>query len=613
MNLGDGLKRSLSQTLDMRFDEAGQRLYELLHSLDQWVFDEGYDQEGFDDLDMRAYVADFETTTVPDDCRVWAWATSEVGDDANVEYGNLIDTFVGWCSTHAPCQLYFHNLGFDGTFLMDWLERNGWSWVPDKDRVTDRSFTTLISDMSSIYEIMLYFTPVFKVRIWDSLKIIPLSVASMARSYGLEMLKGDLDHEAYREPGHELTGEELVYIEHDVRIVAKVLELFKQQGLTRMTAGSNALSDYRRSIGGRKGFDKVYPQLKEEEDAFIRKAYRGGFTYVAPRFANKRLGAGIVLDVNSLYPSVMHDRPLPTGRPQWFDGDPHSRGDGRVEDRPLWVALVTCRFRLKVDHIPCIQLKNNGRFKPTEYLEDSDGEVTFATTSVDWDLITHQYDVSRVRWFGGYDFKASEWQFREYVDRWTEVKVRATREGNMGLRAIAKIMLNSLYGKFAAKIRGVSRYPALDDDGVLRYHDLPEEARRGVYLPVAVFVTAWARYKTITSAQSVYERFVYADTDSLHLIGTDVPGGLDVDPVRLGAWKHESTFDEAKFIRAKTYVEHEVGADRLTVHVAGMPSRCHRHVTLDNFDLGASYDGKLYQRRVPGGIVLVEGPMEIRG
>lgn len=608
-----GSRRSLSRTSATSFNEDCQHLYEFLHSTDYGHYDEGFEQEGLEELEMLSYVADFETTTDPDDCRVWAWATSEVGNDANVEYGNLIDTFVGWCSTHAPCQLYFHNLGFDGTFLMDWLERNGWSWVPDKDRVTDRTFTTLISDMSSIYEITLYFTPVFKVRIWDSLKIIPLSVASMAKSYGLEMLKGDLDYEAYREPGHELTDEELVYIEHDVRIVAQVLDLFKSQGLTRMTAGSNALADYRRSIGGRKGFDKVYPQLKEEEDAFIRKAYRGGFTYVAPCFANERLGSGIVLDVNSLYPSVMHDRPLPSGRPQWFDGDPDSRDDGRVEDRPLWVALVTCRFTLRPDHIPCIQLKNNGRFKPTEYLGDSDGEVTFATTSVDWDLITQQYDVRRVRWFGGYDFKASAWQFREYVDRWTEVKVRASREGNMGLRAIAKLMLNSLYGKFAAKIRGVSRYPALDEDGVLRYHDLPEEARRGVYLPVGVFVTAWARHKTITSAQSVYDRFVYADTDSLHLLGTDVPEGLDVDPVRLGAWKHESTFDEAKFIRAKTYVEHEVGADRLTVHVAGMPSRCHRHVTLDNFDLGASYDGKLYQRRVPGGIVLVEGPMEIRG
>ena len=571
------------------------------------------DLEEFQELPMRGYVADFETTTDPEDCRVWAWAICEVDEDSNVEYGNTIETFVRWCETHANCQLYFHNLGFDGAFLMDWLEKNGWAWVLDSNHATNRTFTTMISDVSSVYEITLYFTPRFKVRIWDSLKIIPLSVASMAKAYGLEMAKGDLDYETFREVGHELTEEERYYIERDVRIVAQVLRLYEEQGLTRMTAGSNALAYYKRMIGGKKGFEKVYPQLTEEEDAFIRKAYRGGFTYCAPRFQGRRLGSGIVLDVNSLYPSVMHDRPLPIGHPMWFDGDPGEREAWRAEERPLWVALVTCRFRVRPDHIPCIQLKGNGRFVPTEYLTDSKGEVTFATTSVDWDLITHQYEVSMVRWFGGYDFKASEYQFREYVDHWTEIKVQATREGNAGLRSIAKLMLNSLYGKFAAKIRGVSRYPELDEGGVLRYRDLPEEPRRGVYLPVGVFVTAWARYKTITSAQSVYDRFAYADTDSLHLIGTDEPEGLDVDPVRLGAWKHESTFDEAKFIRAKTYVEHEVGADRLTVHVAGMPSRCHCNVTLDNFEVGASYDGKLYQTRVPGGIVLVEGPMEIRG
>ena len=574
---------------------------------------EVFDLEEFQELPMRGYVADFETTTDPEDCRVWAWATCEVDEDSKVEYGNAIETFVGWCESHANCQVYFHNLGFDGAFLMDWLEKNGWAWVPDSNRATDRTFTTMISDVSSVYEITLYFTPRFKVRIWDSLKIIPLSVASMAKAYGLETAKGDLDYESFREVGHELTEEERYYIERDVRIVAQVLRLYKEQGLTRMTAGSNALAYYKRMIGGKKGFEKVYPQLTEEEDAFIRKAYRGGFTYCAPRFQGKRLGAGIVLDVNSLYPSVMHDRPLPTGKPMWFDGDPGEREAWRGVERPLWVALVTCRFRVRPDHIPCIQLKGNGRFVPTEYLTDSKGEVTFATTSVDWDLITKQYEVSMVRWFGGYDFKSSEYQFREYVDHWTEIKVSATREGNAGLRSIAKLMLNSLYGKFAAKIRGVSRYPELDEGGVLRYRDLPEEPRRGVYLPVGVFVTAWARHKTVTSAQSVYDRFAYADTDSLHLIGTDEPEGLDVDPVRLGTWKHESTFDAAKFIRAKTYVEHEVGADHLTVHVAGMPSRCHGNVTLDNFEVGASYGGKLYQTRVPGGIVLVEGPMEIRG
>lgn len=139
------------------------------------------------------------------------------------------------------------------------------------------------------------------------------------------------------------------------------------------------------------------------------------------------------------------------------------------------------------------------------------------------------------------------------------------------MRQIAKLMLNSLYGKFATRTTVYSRRPMLVND-VLRYVDLPPEERDPVYLPAGVFITAWARYKTITTAQSVYDRFIYADTDSVHLIGTDIPDCIDVDAVRLGAWKHESTFYQAKFLRAKCYMEYEEGSDTPTVHVAGMPS-----------------------------------------
>ena len=135
--------------------------------------------------------------------------------------------------------------------------------------------------------------------------------------------------------------------------------------------------------------------------------------------------------------------------------------------------------------------------------------------------------------------------------------------------------------------------------------------REPVYLPVGVFITAHARNKTISSAQACYDRFVYADTDSLHIIGTDYPDGLDIDPFRLGAWKHESTFTRAKFLHAKCYVEEIDG--KITTHVAGMPANIHEQVDFDNFDLGSVYHGKLYQKRVKGGIVLVPGDMQIRG
>ena len=55
-----------------------------------------------------------------------------------------------------------------------------------------------------------------------------------------------------------------------------------------------------------------------------------------------------------------------------------------------------------------------------------------------------------------------------------------------------------------------------------------------------------------------------------------------------------------------------MGKDGLTVHVAGMPRSCHKGVTIENFDFGATYYGKLYTRRVRGGIVLEPDVMQIR-
>ena len=127
---------------------------------------------------------------------------------------------------------------------------------------------------------------------------------------------------------------------------------------------------------------------------------------------------------------------------------------------------------------------------------------------------------------------------------------------------------------------------------------------------MASFITAWARYKTITSAQSVYERFIYADTDSLHLVGTDLPENLEIDPTKLGAWKHESTFTRARFIRQKTYMEEIDG--KINITCAGMPKQCYSHVTWENFREGNSFEGKLMPKRVVGGIVLTETDFTIK-
>lgn len=559
-----------------------------------------------DSMTRASYVADFETTTELDDCRVWAFGVSKIGDEYTFEWGHTVEEFIEWCEQHAQSNVYFHHLEFDGAFIMDWLERNGWTWVETRQDATEMSYTTVISDSNQVYCIELFFTELFRVKIYNSLKIIPLSVENIAKSYDLPIRKGSIDYELPRPAGYEPTQEELAYVQNDTEIVARALKIFLDQGLNKMTAGSNALSNFRKGIGNKYKFRRIYPLLDKEQDTFLRRAYRGGFTYVSPDWAGKVVGNGCVYDVNSMYPSVMRNEMMPYGSPTWFQGTPPD-----IPALPLWVAQVTCAFKLKEGHIPCIQLKGNMRFGQTEYIVDSHGQTTITVTNVDWALMQKQYHVYNVRWEGGYLFKAANFRFRRYIDEWIGVKNQATIDGNAGLRNIAKLMLNSLYGKFATRMEMVCRRPMIIND-VLRYVDLPPEEREPVYLPVGIYTTSYARARMVRAAQANYDRFLYADTDSLHLLGSDVPAAIKVDDVELGAWKHESDFYQAKYLRQKCYIEYEVGKDEPTVRVAGMPKAVHDQVTLDNFNLGATYTGKLYTHRVSGGIVLKADTMTLK-
>lgn len=127
-----------------------------------------------------------------------------------------------------------------------------------------------------------------------------------------------------------------------------------------------------------------------------------------------------------------------------------------------------------------------------------------------------------------------------------------------------------------------------------------------MYTPVAVFVTSYGRAYTIRFAQACCDRFVYSDTDSVKILGQDPPPGAHVDDYALGAWAKDATYIRFKTLGAKTYIGEELGHDSLTIHCSGLPESCYPYVTFDNFEVGASYFGKLYQKRVHGGIIFHE-------
>lgn len=576
------------------------------------------------------YVADFETTTTPDNSKVWAYAICEVGNTDNIIYGTNIDDFMEWCRTQKEnVKVFFHNLKFDGQFIMYWLFHNGFKHVTDTHDRASNTFTTLISDKGLYYSIEVIFKlkgkTVKKVTFLDSLKLIPLSVDAIAKSFKLPMQKGNIDYDSHNDlpDNTPLTDEEIEYIKNDVQIVAHAVDYFHKQGLNKMTIGSCAMEEYKKLIY-KKNFNKWFPKPKYHED--VKQSYRGGFTYLNPKFAGKIVGNGVVLDVNSLYPSVMYDSYLPYGTPIYFEG--------KYEDDeiyPLYTQMMRCEFELKKGKIPTIQLKHNPFFNGNEYLTSSDGhEITLCLNSVDLKLFFEHYHVYNPEYLSGWKFKSTKGLFKRYIDKWSENKIQAKKEGNHGLYVISKLFLNGLYGKFGQDNKVKSKIPYLGEDDIIHFYDSKPEPKDPLYIAIASFITSYARLKTISSAQTITDnynsgkskiQFIYADTDSLHCLSEDfaLPDGLDIDSTKLGAWDYEGRFNKAKYLRQKCYIENlteDIESPdpeyKLKITVAGMPKDCYKQVNFKNFKIGATYSGKKQPKMVKGGVILKEVDFTIK-
>lgn len=316
------------------------------------------------------------------------------------------------------------------------------------------------------------------------------------------------------------------------------------------------------------------------------------------------LESGVVLDVNSLYPSVMYEKELPYDLPLFFEG---KYKDDKVYN--LYIQMLSCEFKLKKNKIPTIQIKNDRfHFKQNEYLESSKGEEVILTlTNVDLKLFFEQYEVKNINYMCGWKFKSINGIFKDYIEKWIGRKIKASKEKNKGQRTLAKLMLNSLYGKFATSLTGISKIPQMDSSGIVTFKNGEEEERKGIYLPIGAFITAYAREKTIRTSQAIkdysikkygIDKYIYSDTDSIHTLLSieELKQFCEIDDFELGKWKHESTFTRARFIRQKCYIE-EID-DEIKITCAGLPSRCYDSVTWENFRTGFKCGGKLTYKHV---------------
>ncbi|AZU99770.1 DNA polymerase [Bacillus phage DK2] len=515
--------------------------------------------------------------TKGDQAFVWSWGATEIrenmsftGDLDNFVVGKTITEYVDWMLDGSK-NVWFHNLKFDGSFIAVELLRRGYKFTFDRNPAMGE-FTGLIDGKKMWFDVT-----VCKegprggrqfINIKDSLKKVPMGLRACAFAFGLDVFKDDLDYDQIRYPYEPISEADFKYLKKDVEITAKIIhyQVF-QSNLKKTTIGSDALNEFKTTVGGDKGFKDWFPVLDFKTDSFIRKSYFGGITQVKPGYEGKLIGEGMVFDIVSMYPWVQYTKLLPYGMPVPYEGKYEYD-----EEYPLYIQKVSFSFYLKDDHLPTIQLKKQNvefnyneaddvrKFNGREFQKTSYGEiVTMYLTSVQWEQVQKHYLLDDVTFHEGYMFKGMVGIFKEHIDKWIKVKKDANDSGNSALKSLAKLMLNSPYGKFGTNTIKLNVEPFLwDDDGSLGFKIEDEDPPPGdpIYTAYASFVTAYAREELMNVAMSCYDRFRYCDTDSVHIEGNGIPESIKHRiGGNLGDWEPESEFKMAKFHRAKTYCE----------------------------------------------------------
>lgn len=550
--------------------------------------------------------------------------------------------------------LYFHNLSFDGSFILSYLLKEGFVYTDCKKKreMRHKTFKCLISDKQTLwYTITIkYGHTVIEIR--DSYKLLPYSLDKITTDLKVKHPKLSMDYYGRRRAYCDISDEEKAYIGNDVLGLREALELMFDRGLDKLTIGSNCMSEFKEDY--KKIWDDLFSDLKSIEiDSsvygvsnawdYVYKSYSGAWCYCNDKYKGLVVGEGCVYDVNSLYSSVMHSKSgnrYPIGKPTFFN---KFEIVSELPDDKYYFIRFKCSFDLKDNCFPWVHIRKNSNYKANECLKTSklkigddyfdyirtlDGTVhksivTMTMCKTDYILFCDTYNIRDFEFLDGCFFDTKIGIFDSYINYWYNLKQNATTPFE---RFLSKLYLNNLYGKFATSDDSSYLIPYLNEENILAFHTIEEHEKTVGYIPIGSAITAYAKNFNYRNAILNYDRFLYADTDSLHLLGLEDPIGVIEDSKELLCYKRESDFRKAKFVRQKTYAEEVTHENRkpvekpyLNLKCAGMTKDAKKEFISKGVPIEALVEGyfimenaNIKAKRVEGGVILVNKDYKIR-
>lgn len=587
------------------------------------------------------YVADFETTDTDKVYkydnktgepiyyqRVWLAGHKNLKTMESTYFYNLDDFMNNILSrqndTHR--EYAFHNLKFDGSYIVPWLMSNG--YTVSEGRPQPGEFSVLVDSRNNWYNITVQCTKRRKITIWCSQKLFPTALRYLPDIYGTPTKKVEEDQDFYTKPrplDYVPDERDMEYFENDLQVPAETLNKhIELYGLRfKKTQASQSFHNFETEFPA---WRWRFPALSEEVDEAVRPAYWGGISYVPPHKAGKDYWGVNVMDITSSYPHKASKCKLPYGNVLY------EFGEGKHPDMSkFWVAEVLAEFTLKdKNKLPCIPAKavieggiaEDKEAEHDKWLTESGGIVRMTLSCIDYMTAQESYDISIIRWMWSIHWA---WKVQPEVARFvdtrfnTRVKYKALAKKELDpekkteyktMDNRAKIDINSFYGKFGEEVVKEGKTPHLEYDEELGEEvvvwktdrvDIAREYNRK-FLPVAIAITAWGRRQLVEMANLLGEHFLYCDTDSVHYMkggGQEKvdqavqTGKIDMSKDTLGAWDFEGSFKRGRFLRAKCYMEEDFNGNLLAT-VAGLPadpgsgnfSKKRSCLNWDNFHIG---------------------------
>lgn len=374
----------------------------------------------------------------------------------------------------------------------------------------------------------------------------------------------------------------------------------------RLTIGSYCLKSYKNFMS--MFWSMYFPNLgyinidghydSENAEEYTRKAYWGGIVLSKKGYYKN----GCLIDATSMYPSQMHSSSgnyYPYGEPHFWRGN--RIPEEALQKKRLYIVRIKGTYQLKEGCVPFItsqrvnvpEMWNDGGFvndtrnwyhydtwKERWTIEDipmnemiimkMEQTVELTFTSIDFEMFNKYYD-ARYEILDGCWFDARVGMFDEYVEYWFKKKEDARDQNDFTTLEISKLMLNNLGGQFGTK--SIGRGFDLYEKGYKLSHDTEINIDRLVYVPVAAFMTSYARKELLRVANANYKHIVGGDTDSLNLnCSADQVVGIKKGR-ELGTWKVEHEWDECVVLKNKTYGM-RTKSGRYIFKASGMQDRC---------------------------------------